>query len=93
MCQGARNGGAKISPTRPAIQKQVSVKHLRLSRGELVARLHRSPAYLERRAVLASLSVTSGAPDNCPVAIQSCRMTSVRKQLFLAPTRSAWREN
>src|SRR5215472_7533960 len=28
-----------------------------------------------------------------PVAIQSCRMTSVRKQIFLAPTRSAWREN
>ena len=58
-----------------------------------MARLHRSPAYLERRTVLASRSVTSGARDNCPVAIQSCRMTSVRKQIFLDPTRSAWREN
>ena len=56
-----------------------------------MARLHRSPAYLERRAVLASRSVTSGTPDNCPVAIQSCRMTSVRKHIFLAPIRSLWR--
>ena len=39
------------------------VKYLGRSRGELVARLHRSPAYLERRAVLASLSVTSGTFD------------------------------
>ena len=54
-----------------------------------MAELHRTSAYLERRAALASLSVTSGALDNCPVLIQSCRISSVRKQIFLAPTRSA----
>src|SRR5215831_11702198 len=41
----------------------IGVKHLGLSRGELVARLHRGPAYLERRAVLASPSDPSGALD------------------------------
>ena len=34
---------------------------------ELVTRLHRNSAYLARRAALASLSVTPGASDNCPV--------------------------
>ena len=58
---------------------------------ELVAGLHRSSAYRCRRAALASASVTSGATDNCPVVIQSCRMTSARKLIFLAPTPSAWR--
>jgi hypothetical protein len=58
---------------------------------ELVAGLHRNSAYLCRRAALASRSVTSGATDNCPVAIQSCRMTSARKAIFLAPIKSAWR--
>jgi hypothetical protein len=34
---------------------------------ELVTRLHRNSAYLDRCAALASQSVTSGASDNCPV--------------------------
>ena len=55
--------------------------------------LHRNSAYLLRRAALASSSDPSGALDNCPVLIQSCRISSVRKQIFLAPTRSACNVN
>jgi hypothetical protein len=57
---------------------------------ELGTGLYRNSAYRGRRAALASRSVPSGHPDNVPVAIQSCRITSVHKLIFLAPTRSAW---
>lgn len=50
--------------------------------------LHRSPAYLCRRTVLASACVTSGVADKHPVAIQSCRMTNALIVMFLAPRRS-----
>ena len=57
----------------------------------LVSQLHRSSAYLCRRAALASWLDTSGLTDKQPVLTQSCRMSNVRIVIFLAPTRSAWR--
>lgn len=82
----------QILPTAPGfIQGYFDVSYSSLKREELVTGLHRNSAYLARRAALASRSVTSGATDNCPVLIQSCRMTSARTQRFLAPIKSAWR--
>lgn len=57
---------------------------------ELVSKLHRNSAYLERRAALASTLDTSGHSDKVPVLDQSCRTSNVRIAIFLAPTRSAW---
>ena len=55
----------------------------------LASGLHRSSAYLKRRAALASTSDTSGRTDKSPVLIQSCRMRLVRMARFLAPITSA----
>src|SRR6266852_2828076 len=57
----------------------------------LVSKLHRNSEYRSRRSALISSLDTSGATDNCPVLAQSCRTSSVRIVIFLAPTRSAWR--
>src|SRR5215469_12903067 len=71
--------------------KRISVCQLLtpLEGDELASRLHRSSAYRWRRTALASPSDTSGPTDKRPVLIQSCRTSSVRKAMFLAPTRSA----
>ena len=60
------------------------------SRG-LTSEFHRNSAYFFKRAALASTLDTSGHSDKVPVAIQSCRITSVRIAILRAPTRSAWR--
>src|SRR5215470_10047644 len=70
----ARQGTALFCPS---LQIVYHVRAPQRYSAGLVAGLHRNSAYLERRAALASLSVTSGTSDNCPVAIQSCWMTSV----------------
>ena len=38
-----------------------------------------------RRAALVFIVRHIGGTDNCPVLIQSCRISSIRKQIFLAP--------
>lgn len=79
-----RTGGALVQLL---IQRQLP----RSKDAGLGSGLHRNSAYRCRRAALASASDPSGRTDKTPVLIQSCRMSNVRKAIFLAPIKSAWR--
>ena len=71
------------------LSKSLPVSHPTALRWGLVAKLHRNSAYRCRFATLASLLATSGRTDKTPVLIQSCRTSSVRSAMFLAPIKSA----